>query len=77
MTRNELEKYLGKKVQIRLFDNETITGFLRKTGDKAFKNAPNLYIPQNEYFLTNSVNSSVCATCLFRVSHVKNLKEVN
>ncbi len=69
MKRSELEKYLGKTVTITLFDNEVITGKLHKTGEKMFKNDPNLYIPKNLYFLINP------QSCLFRCSHVKKLKE--
>lgn len=77
MTRNELEKYIGKKVQIKLFDNEIITGVLRKTGEETFRNDPNLYLPQNRYFLTNVINSALSTSCLFRVSHVKTLKQMD
>ncbi len=77
MTRKELEKYLGKKVEIKLFDNEIITGFLKKTGDEAFRNNPNLYLPQNRYLLTNTINSTLCTSCLFRVSHIRTLKQIN
>lgn len=69
MKRSDLEKYLGKKVTITLFDNEVITGELHKTGEEQFKNNPNLYIPRKLYFLINP------PSCLFRCSHVKKLKE--
>ena len=41
MTRNELERYLGKCVTITLLDNTVIEGTLHKTGEKAFENNPN------------------------------------
>ena len=69
MKRSELEKYLGKKVTVKLFDNEEMTGELHKTGEERFKYDPNLYIPKNYYFLLP------IGKCLFRCSHVKALKE--
>jgi hypothetical protein len=66
--RSDLEKYLGKKVTITLFDNDVITGELHKTGEEQFKDNPNLYIPQKWYFLTSP------QSCLFRCSHAKQLK---
>ena len=68
MTREQLEKYLNKKVKVKLFDGDAIEGYLRKTGDDDFKNNPNLFIPKNYYFLTDG--SLNCISCLFRVSHV-------
>ncbi len=69
MKRSDLEKHLGKKVTITLFDNDVITGELHKTGEEQFKNDANLYLPQKRYFLTSP------QSCLFRSSHVKKLKE--
>lgn len=69
MKRSDLEKYLGKKVTITLFDNDVITGELHKTGEEQFKNDANLYLLQKRYFLTSP------QSCLFRSSHVKKLKE--
>ena len=37
MTRNELERYLGRCVTITLLDNTVIEGTLHKTGEKALK----------------------------------------
>lgn len=73
MTKNELEKHLGKNVKITLFDGTIQEGFLHKTGEESFKNEPNLYIPQNRYFCIFDVGNT---SCVFRVSHVKNLKEI-
>ena len=53
MKREQLEKYLKEKVKIILFDEDEIEGYLRKTGDDDFKDNPNLYIPQNYYFLVD------------------------
>lgn len=74
MNRNQLEKNLGRNVKIRLHDGEFIEGRLRKTGEKDFENNPDLYIPKNLYFLTDDKN--ICRTCLFKVSHIQNLKIV-
>ena len=64
MKREKLEKYLGKKVKIKLFDGEMIEGELHKTGEEQFKNEPDLYIRQKMYFCINP------QSCLFRSSHV-------
>lgn len=73
MNRKQLEENIGRKVKIRLFDGETIEGYLRKTGEEDFRNNPNLYIPKNLYFLTDGI-SNECRTCLFKVSHIYNFK---
>lgn len=72
MKREQLEKYLRKKVKVRLFDDDEIEGYLRKTGEEDFKNIPNLYIPQNYYFMAN--DESDCISYLFRSSHVKKIQ---
>lgn len=68
MKREQLEKQLGKKVEIQLFDGDIIKGYLRKTGENDFKNNPSLYIPKNYYFLTDGGLN--CTSFLFRVSHI-------
>lgn len=72
MKREQLEKYLKEKVKIILFDGDELEGCLRKTGEEDFKNIPNLYIPQNYYFMVN--DESDCISYLFRSSHVKNIQ---
>ena len=72
MTRNELERYLGKCVTITLLDNTVIEGALHKTGEKAFENNPNLSIPVNFYFCTD-VNNKVVKNTAFRVSHIQRI----
>lgn len=52
MTRNELERHLGKYVEIVLFDGTVIEGILHKTSEKAFENDANLSIPKLRYFCT-------------------------
>ncbi len=76
MNRADFEKYLGKFVEIKLFDGEIIKGCLRKTKDEFFKNDPNLYLKKNYYFVTGSRESRICISTLFRVSHVTRIKEV-
>lgn len=72
MTRNKLERYLGKCVTITLLDNTVIEGTLHKTGEKAFENNPNLSIPVNFYFCTD-VNNKVVKNTAFRVSHIQKI----
>lgn len=72
MKREHLEKYLKEKVKIILFDGDELEGYLRKTGEEDFKNIPNLYIPQNYYFMVN--DEPDCVSYLFRSSHVKKIQ---
>lgn len=67
MKREELEKHMGKIVEITLFDGDVIKGELHKTREERFKNEPNLYVPDNYYFLINP------QSCIFKCSHVKKL----
>lgn len=64
MKREELEKYLGKRVQITLFNGEVYMGELHKTEEEQFKNGSNLCLPRKRYFCINP------QSCLFRSSHV-------
>lgn len=70
MVRRDLEKYLGKKVQVTLYDKSTQTGVLHKTGEESYKNNYNLYLPKNFYFIEPE------RECLFRTSSVVKIKEV-
>lgn len=72
MTRNELDKYLGKDVTIILNDESIYTGILHETGEKAFENDPNLSIPLNFYFCTGN-NNEVVKNTVFRVSHIQKI----
>lgn len=72
MTRNELERYLGRCVTITLLDNSVIEGTLHKTGEKAFENDPNLSVPVNFYFCID-VNNKVVKNTAFRVSHIRRI----
>ncbi len=69
MKRCELDKFIGKKVTITLFDNDVISGELHKSGEDMFIHDVNLYLPKNLYFCINP------QSCLFRCSHVKKIKE--
>lgn len=72
MTRNELDKYLGKDVTIILNDESIYTGILHQTGEKVFADNPNLSIPLNFYFCTGS-NNEVVKNTVFRVSHIRRI----
>lgn len=63
-------------MEIALFDGKLIRGYLRKTGDEKFKNNPNLYLRKNFYFVTETSESTVCISCIFRTSHVKGVKKI-
>lgn len=76
MNREKLEKYIGKYVEITLFDNEKITGILYKTGSERYKYEPNLYIPKNGYVLENECNRNDYS-CVFKCSHIKRLNEIS
>ena len=70
MKRSELEKYLGQRVEIKLFDNKVLAGTLHKTGESEYKRDPNLYLPRNYYFVEPA---GMYGNFLFRCSHVKKL----
>lgn len=72
--KSEVEKCIGKKVLIVLFNGETIKGFLRKTGEEEFKNEPNLYYMKNRYFITRNSCDTTSISVLFRSSHIKKMK---
>lgn len=72
MKRSELEKFLGKNVEIKLFNGDILKGVLHKTGEEMFKDNLSLYLPQKRYFVVDYKGS--CVSCLFRSTHVKKLK---
>lgn len=72
MKRNILESFLRHKVKITLFDGDMYIGFLYKTGSEKFVDEPNLFIPKNYYVLLDENDN--CVSCIFRTSHVKNIK---
>nr|DAW15827.1 MAG TPA: DNA-directed RNA polymerase [Caudoviricetes sp.] len=74
MTRYELERHLGKYVEIVLFDGTVIEGILHKTSEKAFENDANLSIPKLRYFCT--CGDKVVSNCVFRLSHIKKISRI-
>lgn len=74
MTRYELERHLGKYVEIVLFDGTVIEGILHKTGEKPFGNDANLSIPKLRYFCT--CGDKVVSNCVFRLSHIKKISRI-
>lgn len=71
MTRKEIEKYLGKKVEIKLFDGTIVKGEFHKTREKEYENDPNLYIPKNYYFVDKPHNNLI-----FRSSHIRKIRDL-
>lgn len=47
MRRDTVEQYLGKYVEVVLFDGDTLKGILQKTGTDRYKNEPDLYLKKN------------------------------
>lgn len=73
MKHSELEKFLGKTVEITIFDGDTYSGILHKTGEEQFKNNCNLYLPKKYYFVVDDCGI-LCGNCIFRCSHVGKLR---
>lgn len=73
MRRDTVEQYLGKYVEVVLFDGDTLKGILQKTGTDRYKNEPDLYLKKNYYVLENEFNR-YDYSCLFRSSHIKKIK---
>lgn len=69
MQRQELEKYLGKTVEITLFDGDILKGELHKTGEEQYENNPDLYLPRDYYFVVDTEPDTI-----FRSSHVTKIK---
>lgn len=67
---SKLEKHLGEKVKITLFDNKIIEGRLYKSSDKLFEKNPSISLNHKYYLLKEKDDFS----CLFRSSHVKKLE---
>lgn len=72
MKRLELEKYLGKNVEVEILEAEIHKGILHKTGEEQFKSNLNLYLPEKYYFVTDECGIP-CDNCIFRCSHVKKI----
>lgn len=75
MKKEKFEEYLGKEVEITLFNNDIISGKLHKTREEQFKNDANLYLPNNRYFVVKGygLNGIAKTSCIFRSSHVKKI----
>lgn len=73
MKRSELEKFLGKNVEVTIFDGDTYRGVLHKSGENMFKDDLNLYLPKKYYFVTDECGI-FCRSCLFRCSHVNKIR---
>ena len=77
MKRSELEKFLGKTVEILLFDGDSYGGELHKTNEERFKSNAELYLKPNFYFIINpNPNLSFynsCVSGLFRSTHVSKI----
>lgn len=69
MKRSELEKYLGNKVKILLFDDKEEIGYLQKS-DPNNANVPR----RNRYFTTDEKVSQIPNGIVFRCSHVEKVK---
>lgn len=76
MKRSDLEQYLGKQVEVILFDGDRYTGYLHKTGEEQFQNDYSLYLKRKLYFLTETPENIICISSLFRTSHVKKLNRI-
>lgn len=79
INRQILESFLGKKVEVKLFDRDIFVGELHKIGEERYKGNNNLYLPKN-WYLVEYDNYSIWGdkehSCLFRVSHITRIKEV-
>lgn len=69
MVRNKVDLFLGKKVEIELFDGSIEKGIFYKTGDIKFKNYPSNWLLSNYYFVDTKINRFI------RSSHIKKIKE--
>lgn len=72
INREIVEQFLGKKVEIKLFDGEIIVGELHKTGEEKYKGNNKLYLRRKYYFVEVYGETS----CLFRSSHIRRIREV-
>lgn len=68
MIRANLEKYLGKKVQLTIED-DILSGWLHATSE--YPQNPNLYLKKNYYFVSEERESGIPTRYIFRCSHVK------
>lgn len=75
MKKAKLEEYVGKVVTVTLFDGDTYTGVLRKTGTEDLKDRNiTLYYTKDRYFI---IETDYTISPCFRCSHITKLKEGN
>lgn len=67
MLKIKTEKYLGKYVEVTLYDDFTYKGIFKKTDDDLQR-----YIKTNYYYCDNYGDSNT----IFRSSHIKKIKEL-
>lgn len=72
MKKSKVDEFLGKKVEVTIFDGKTYTGILKKTGtEDLMKVRSELYYLKDRYFVEDN------PLYIFRSSHIKKLKEVD
>lgn len=73
MKRNEFErKYLNKMVEVVLYDNDTLKGYLYSTNEYMIKTK--LLDMKNYYFVGNDIRDNGVR---FRKSHIKKIRLVS
>lgn len=65
INREIVESYLGQKVEVKLFDDTTIIGYL-------FADSTGMS-QKNKWYHTVNPNSNI----MFRVSHIRSIKKVD
>jgi hypothetical protein len=75
MKRVDLEKYLGKRVNLIFFDDQSISGILCSTSDKRVSKEMERERLKNYYFLVQE-NIYEKGNLYFKCSHVKKLSEI-
>lgn len=73
MKRSELEKFLGKEVEVSTINYSTFKGVLHKTDEEKYKDKYEISTKKNYYFCEVENKRYV----LFRSSHVKKIRRVN
>lgn len=72
MTKDKIEECVGKVVTVTLFDRDTYTGKLRKTGTEELRDENiTLFLTKGMYFIEMDYHISPC----FRSSHITKLVE--
>lgn len=72
MKKDKVEEYVGKIVTVTLFDGDSYTGKLRKTGTEDLRDENiTLFYTKGYYFVEMKYNVSPC----FRSSHITKLQE--